>query len=203
MTCHQHLVTPPWLVSTSLVLRLDESLAQFTSRRQHLYGELSWGTNNTNSTTILTVYCKQFIVVVPRTIHHHPEMRPSMWQYMAAKFKAAKKWVRTLVRAVLWFSVVDRAERSMASWQRSLTSRFTEFVKWGWWLDKTHASVRNYMIWNLQVSQLMKIFCVLISFTISVGISKNYFVFLNNIVGCLQNLWVFSKKFFTNLSENT
>lgn len=107
MTCHQQLVMPPWLVSTSLVLWLDESLAQFTSRRQHLYGELSWSTNNPNSTTILTVYYKQFSIVVPGTIHHHPEMRPSMWCYVAGRFKATKKSGWQLPwRATLWFSAM-------------------------------------------------------------------------------------------------
>lgn len=160
VTCHQHLVTPPWLVSTSLVLQLDESLAQFTSRRQHLYGELSWGTNNTNSMSILTVYYKQFSRVVPGTIHQHPEMRPSTWWHVAGRLKEQKSGWEFLCRATLWFSVMDRAERSVASWQRIFTSRFTEFVRCGWWQHKTNASVRNYMIWSLQVPQLMEILCV-------------------------------------------
>lgn len=99
MTCHQQLVTPPWLVSTSLVLQLDESLAQFPSRRQHLYGELSWGTNNTNSTTMLTVCYKQFSIVVPGAIHHHPETRPSAWWHVAGRLKATKKWGRISVQS--------------------------------------------------------------------------------------------------------
>lgn len=159
ITCHQQLVMPPWLVSTSLVLWFDESLAQLTSRRQHLYGELSWSTNNPNSTTILTVYYKQFSIVVPGTIHHHPEMRPSMWCYVAGRFKATKKWVRTSMQSYTVVQCHDRTERSVASWQRSFTSRFKEFVRWGWWLHKTSASVRIYMVWNLQVPQLREIFC--------------------------------------------
>lgn len=99
VTCHQQLVTPPWLVSTSLVLRLDESLAQFTSRRQHLYGELSWGTNNTNSGTILTVCYQQSSIVVPGPIHHHPEIRSSTWWHVAGRLQATKKWVRTSVQS--------------------------------------------------------------------------------------------------------
>lgn len=98
-TCHQQILTPPWLVSTSLGLWLDENLAQFTSRRQHLYGELSWDTNNTSSTTILTVYYKQFSIVVPGTIHHHPEMRPSTWRHAAGRLKATKKRVRISVQS--------------------------------------------------------------------------------------------------------
>lgn len=99
MTYHQQLLTPLWLVTRLLVLRLDESLAQFTSRRQHLYGERSWGMNNTNSATILTVYYKQFSRVVPVTIHHHPEMRPSTWWHVAGRLKAEKKWVRISVQS--------------------------------------------------------------------------------------------------------